>query len=235
MKSVRTVLCLALWLASAGTLQAQIADDDIFNLMFKGIDQKSFLDDTALWTTRQISVCWENFDEVSAQDRQLVERAVQQTWSAESCLSFTGWGACRPTTKGIRIQVADTGPHVKKLGRRLDSLADGMVLNFTYANWSPACAASEVERTRCSYSIAVHEFGHALSFAHEHNRPDTPGECNEAPQGSNGNVMLTPWDKYSVMNYCNERYNNDGELSFWDKYSLRHFYCAPGGQLGGAK
>lgn len=223
------LLLLFLFVCSA---ESQVAHDDLLPLMFKGIDQKSFVDPEGIWKTRQISVCWENYDEIAEQDRKLVERAAKESWAANSCLSFTGWGACKQGTKGIRIRVADKGPHVKKLGSRLDGLVDGMLLNFTYAQWSPACSVNELERARCSYSIAVHEFGHALSFAHEQNRFDTPGECKEAPQGPNGTVMLTPWDRHSVMNYCNQLYNNDGQLSFWDIYSVRHFYCPPGGTLG---
>jgi hypothetical protein len=103
----------------------------------------------------------------------------------------------------------------------LDGAPDGMVLNFTYNNWSPSC---KTMRTRCNKSIAVHEFGHALGFAHEQNRPDTPGECAELPQGQSGDTVLTPWDLSSVMNYCNPVYNNDGDLSAWDITALQAVY-----------
>ena len=82
---------------------------------------------------------------------------------------------------------------------------------------------------KCVTSIGVHEFGHAIGFAHEQNRPDTPGECTEAPQGGNGDVMLKPWDIHSVMNYCNPVYNNDGKLSDYDVVSVQKAYGKPGG------
>jgi hypothetical protein len=79
-------------------------------------------------------------------------------------------------------------------------------------------------RESCIRSIAVHEFGHAIGFAHEQNRNDTPGECAEKPQGPNGDVMLTPWDLHSVMNYCNPVYNNNGVLSDDDIISVNKIY-----------
>ena len=38
--------------------------------------------------------------------------------------------------------------------------------------------------------------------------------------------MLTPYDAHSVMNYCNEKYNNDGRLSRWDIAALHKVYGA---------
>ena len=76
-----------------------------------------------------------------------------------------------------------------------------------------------------SGSIAVHEFGHALGFAHEQNRPDTPGECSaKHGQGQKKEKALTPYDPKSVMNYCNPDWNNNGELSQLDIKAAQKMY-----------
>ena len=174
-----------------------------------------------------IFVCWENYRTNFKQEHQKVQEAVTAAWQQNSKIEFRGWQPCAERSSGIRIYVSEDGPHTKGLGRQLDGMSQGMVLNFTFNSWSESCKSSPQERDYCIKAIAVHEFGHAIGFAHEQNRPDKPGECRQPAQGpSEGAVMLTPYDPNSVMNYCNEKYNNDGMLSFLDVDALHKVYGA---------
>ena len=179
-----------------------------------------------LWKNRRISVCWENPTSSNRNLRGVVRNAIQNTWAKYSSLSFSGWGKCQSSSKGIRIKIADEHPHTKGLGTELDGKKNGMVLNFTFNNWSQSC---KTKVNYCVRTIAVHEFGHALGFSHEHNRKHgIPEWCKDKKQGSNGGWLITPYDLNSVMNYCNPKWAGDGNLSNLDITGLRKAYGSPG-------
>lgn len=175
----------------------------------------------AVWHDPVIPVCWENMADALADGRRWTQEAVEATWETVSNIDFTGWGGCAEDSPGIRIRVAEAGPHVEKLGRGLDGLPNGMTLNFTFASWGTGCVD---HKEYCIRALAAHEFGHAIGLTHEHNRDEAQEVCRAEVQGPLPAFFMTSYDPTSVMNYCSPDWNNGGRLSPLDVAGVRMLY-----------
>ena len=206
------------------TAGACVSEDDIASgddAALAETDQGLYVDGDHTWPRpARIPVCFEPNEPGTGTARQWTRDAVASAWSRVAHINFYGWGLCTSSSRGIRIRWADENPRTSGLGTELDGDSGGMTLNYKFATWSPSCATT---REFCIKAIAVHEFGHALGFAHEQNRPDTPGWCDQE-QGSDGTFTIGPWDRSSIMNYCSVDWNNNGMLSNGDIAGVQKVY-----------
>jgi len=203
---------------------------------------------TTLWPRgSHIEVCWSGVDPTDSTARR-VQQMVDEQWGRYSSLSFVGWGDCGTDS---RISLGRDKIMIKKIGGLQASHTDGLGQQQAAAallelNFDSELLASQVPPVtdvladilgiwcgnspeECVGAIAVHEFGHLLGFAHEHDRPDRPFEVCTYPitrlpvtGDDTPGTFLTTYDSSSVMNYCRRLFTN--ELTAKDIAGLQRTY-----------
>ena len=185
-------------------------------IVLTSISQLSFAGyviSSALWNTKTIPVCWEDFSDSLSAHRNIAKSAVENSWAQHSSLTFTGWGECTSNSQGIRIQANVPGVPSNSDSSAITGMVE-MVLNL-----GTGCSTDN-----CRKIVTIHEFGHALGLQHEQNRDDSTS-C-KPPAGRDGDIKIGPYDIDSVMDYCN-LYSKTG-LSEGDKAAINTLYPIEG-------
>jgi hypothetical protein len=201
--------------------------------------QPLFAKPDAFYDDPYIVVCWQTpgFDA----EKTLVREAVERSWGLNSRLVFAGWEDCAADSPpGIRITVENGMGTDDRYGypRQVGGLgpdADGNVdlrLTFDFMAASSPFDYCPGAVDSCITRSAIHEFGHALGFAHTRDQPSLTLNCPTQPNwwrdfdaDLSGALELGPPDPLSVMGACEENYFAVEELTPNDIFYLQVSYA----------
>lgn len=180
------------------------------------------------WTGGQVPICFKS--RASSIEAEWVKEALRDSWSAVAQIDFLFWNACPYPKAEFYIKISWTpdrpgdgwgvGGNAFPEGK---GRATPVILHYCYTT---ACKTTNgVDYEEAIKSVAVHEIGHKLGFAHEHQRTDRtlPPGCLRNPTSPDEEerktlIFLTSYyDPDSIMNYC-RGYDGQNGLGYQTGY-----------------
>jgi hypothetical protein len=175
-------------------------------------------------STTRITFCWQNSARSYSSDRAAVEAVVDDQWHANSNINFTwqrSWDTGGCSVGAIPVRNIDVVPNASPLSMEFNFIDQG-----TYSNTKNCNGGWPL----CRDSVAVHEVGHVLGFAHEHQGVSIGcGPAETSGTSITGDLRLGVPDADSVMGNCN---TGTSDLSAGDIRGLQAVYGGGGAIQG---
>jgi hypothetical protein len=188
-----------------------------------------------LWANAKASVCFADHKQGNAEVRQLTQSIVERGINQRTAFRFVGFKLCSEDRQA-QIEV-----HIELRGRaNAGAIGDSrdeklkLLSHFVPANRlrNPMKLTYRFEsgEPKNWNNMVLHEFGHALGLHHEQLRLDNANGkfCDDISGGAvqpEGSLMVGRFDKDSIMNYCNPKYDSqEVGLSRGDIETIQRMY-----------
>lgn len=149
--------------------------------------------------------------EWSEKDKTKIRNWVNSEYTAERTgVHFTGFLDCEDSPNADVIIFYNKNSKIKTfLFGGIHGLATMGPYPGSVEGYPAASSFASISKSGMDKGTVVHEFGHVVGLAHEHNHPDAykedKGRCLDIPkhfQAPKRDYVYEDYDRDSVMNYC---------------------------------